>query len=101
MTNKHPENREPGRDDRDEKVRELLSILGELYQRVGFQHASPANVRLTGSDFRFMGYRPYSMEAMAPPRPAFVQVPGGPVPMNRAYFPTPAELMTAMRPPGF
>lgn len=90
MVNKHPENPES---DRDSKVQELLSILGELYQRVGYQHAAPANARLTGPDYRFMGYRPYTMESM--PRAAAT------MPLARAYFPGQAELMGAPRMPGY
>ena len=92
MVNKHPENPES---DRDSKVQELLSILGELYQRVGYQHAAPSNARLTGPDYRFMGYRPYTMESM--PRP----VAPGTMPLARAYFPGQPELMGAPRMPGF
>jgi ABC-type hemin transport system substrate-binding protein len=86
-TSKHPENQ----NDRDTKVQELLSILGELYQRVGYQHAAPANARLTGPDYRFMGYRPYTTEAL---RAAVPQVP---VPMARGFFPGQPEAMTTPR----
>src|SRR5688572_12385684 len=90
-TSKHPENQ----NDRDSKVQELLSILGELYQRVGYQHAAPANARLTGPDYRFMGYRPYTMENVSRP------VAPGTMPLARAYFAGQPELMGAPRMPGF
>jgi hypothetical protein len=95
-TNKHPENQ-----GREEKVQELLSILGELYQRVGYQHAAPANARMTGPDYRFMGYRPYSAQNMPSGRPNFVPVAPGSVPLTRGYFPGQPELMTVPRVPGY
>ena len=94
-TNKHPE--ETGRDG---KVQEILSILGELYQRVGYQHAAPANVRLTGPDYRFMGYRPYSMDAVQRPPADYVPMGPGPVPL-RAFFPGQPETVNTLRVPGF
>src|SRR5688572_33372578 len=93
-TSKHPENQ----NDRETKVQELLSILGELYQRVGYQHAAPANARLTGPDYQFMGYRPYTMQSM--PRRMDVVAPGA-MPLARGYFPGQPELMGAPRMPGF
>ena len=95
MANKHPENSES---DRDTKVQELLSILGELYQRVGYQHAAPTNARLTGPDYQFMGYRPYTMQSM--PRRMDVVAPV-PMPLASGYFPGQPELMGAPRMPGF
>lgn len=42
---------------RDEKMQELLAILGDLYQRVGYHQAAPAS--LGGHDHKFVGYQPY------------------------------------------
>ncbi|MBI2932887.1 MAG: hypothetical protein HYY16_14675 [Planctomycetes bacterium] len=44
---------EPGR---DEKVEEILAILGELYQRFGVNQAGAVAAT---ADYKFVGYRPY------------------------------------------
>jgi hypothetical protein len=43
---------------RDEKIEEILSILGELYQRFG---ANPMAVSagVAVPDYKFVGYQPY------------------------------------------
>lgn len=44
---------------RDEKVQELLAILGDLYQRVGYHQAAPTSLAGQVRDHKFVGYQPY------------------------------------------
>lgn len=49
---------------REEKIQEILEILGDLYQRVGYHQASPANLGLSQPDFRYVGYQPYPTQSV-------------------------------------
>ncbi|MBI4563093.1 MAG: hypothetical protein HY716_00160 [Planctomycetes bacterium] len=51
---------------RQEKIEEILAVLGELYQRLGYQHASPG-AELMPPQYQFMGYRPYAAQEMVNP----------------------------------
>lgn len=46
---------------REEKVEEILAILGELHQRFGIHQAGPTSNGVASPEYRFVGYRPYSM----------------------------------------
>lgn len=44
---------------REEKIEEILAILGELYQRFGtLPHSAAAGA--AAPEYRYVGYRPYS-----------------------------------------
>lgn len=55
---------------RAERIRELLAILGDLYQRAGYHQAAGANGSGSTPDYSVYGYRPYDAATAGWMRPA-------------------------------
>lgn len=66
MTNTTKSSGETRVANREEKIEEILAILGDLFQRFGMHQAAPANVAMATPDYKFVGYRPYGQAPVLP-----------------------------------
>ena len=63
MTKNHADARSAGR---EEKIEEILAILGDLYHRFGLHQSAPTNIGMATPDYKFVGYRPYAQGQTMP-----------------------------------